>query len=493
MDYKDTKLIVYLNTFSKGEMNELEKFLTSPYFKQNRDPLPLFKVLKKIHNDLKSDGFNEKIIFKELYPGSDFSDKKTQNNFRSISSYLLKSIEEFIFISGIRNNNILKNRTILESLLDKNLLKYYEQYLLKAGKDLKEHERLWGQDDIEHILLENINSRYFSHIRDLKSYLEKNFENTEISSSLFLINLLRSAKTKFLTETFNGMKTGNTSIDVFLNAIDMEKILEVYKGTPGYVHIYFNYLVYLSLINNYDKEFYKKAKSLFFENKSGINRKDLNYYYSDLMNIIDVHRKSDDEKNKEFFSIMVSCLEDKAYKISEEDVMQPDFYRNVILFSNRLKRYDWADKFVNDYTIELLPELRDNIMFYSKAVICYGRGEFEKSLDHISKVKYDLVGFKTDVKIFMLRIYYELDMSDQIYSLIDTFKHFVKNSKNMSAEVKDTFSNYLNYFQKIYKIRSLYVKNESGLLRTNLLKEILVCERNWLIEKLDKIDLENKK
>jgi hypothetical protein len=190
---------------------------------------------------------------------------------------------------------------------------------------------------------------------------------------------------------------------------------------------------------------------------------------------------------------MVSCLDDKAYKISEDDYMQPDFYRNVILFSNRLKRFNWADKFVNEYTNELQPELRDNMMFYSKAVICYGRGEFEKSLDHISKIKYDLVGFKTDVKIFMLRIYYELDMTDQIYSLIDTFKHFIKNSKHMSKDVKDIFSNYLKYFQKIYKIRSLYDKNESGLLRKNLLKEILVCERNWLLEKLDKIDLDYNK
>ncbi|MBP9191285.1 MAG: hypothetical protein KBF96_01915 [Ignavibacteria bacterium] len=493
MKYKETKLIVYLNTFSKGEMNELDKYLSSPYFKRNRDPLPLFKVLKKHHQDLKSDSFNEKIIFNELYPGTDFSDKKAQNNFRSISSYLLKSVEEFIFISEIRNNNILKNRTMLESLLDKNLLKYYEQYLPTAYKDLKDHEKLWGQDEIEHILLGNINSRYYSLKRDLKSYLEKNFENTEITSSFFLINLLRSAKTKFLTETFNDIKTGNTSIDVYLNSIDMEKIIDVFKGAPVYVNICFNYLVYLSLINNYDKEFYKKAKKLFFENKSGINRKDLNYYYSDLMNIIDVHRKSDNEKNKEFFSIMVSCLDDKAYKISEDDYMQPDFYRNVILFSNRLKRFNWADKFVNEYTNELQPELRDNMMFYSKAVICYGRGEFEKSLDHISKIKYDLVGFKTDVKIFMLRIYYELDMTDQIYSLIDTFKHFIKNSKHMSKDVKDIFSNYLKYFQKIYKIRSLYDKNESGLLRKNLLKEILVCERNWLLEKLDKIDLDNNK
>ena len=93
----------------------------------------------------------------------------------------------------------------------------------------------------------------------------------------------------------------------------------------------------------------------------------------------------------------------------------------------------------------------------------------------------------------MLRIYYELDMTDQIYSLIDTFKHFIKNSKHMSKDVKDIFSNYLKYFQKIYKIRSLYDKNESGLLRKNLLKEILVCERNWLLEKLDKIDLDNNK
>ena len=44
---KDTKLIAFLKTFTKPELSEFEKFLKSPYFKKERDPLPLFNFLKK--------------------------------------------------------------------------------------------------------------------------------------------------------------------------------------------------------------------------------------------------------------------------------------------------------------------------------------------------------------------------------------------------------------------------------------------------------------
>ncbi len=70
MKYQDTKLIVFLKTFSKEEINDFEKFISSPYFKKVRDTLPLLKALKKYHPEFDEKKFSEEIVFNKMYPGT---------------------------------------------------------------------------------------------------------------------------------------------------------------------------------------------------------------------------------------------------------------------------------------------------------------------------------------------------------------------------------------------------------------------------------------
>ena len=487
MEYKNTKLIVFLKTFTREELNEFEKFLIIPYFKQSRDPLPLFKVIKKFHPDFESDKFKEENIFRELYPDSDYSDSKSQNNFRSLSSYLLKAVEDFLFIADVSENNVLKKRIVLEKLLDRNLLKYFDQYSQSAYEELKNRENVSGYADIENILLSNIGSRYCSLTIDLPGYLESNIRCVEITSAYFWISLLRTAKTKYLAETYRKIETGNKSIEGFLEASDMEKILEIHKDTSRYVDLCFNYYAYMCLKNENDAGYYNNAKNIFFENKSAMSRADKIYYYSDLININSSTPEKRDLNYAEEFSILVSCIEDKAYKVTEEDFINPDFYRNVIVSANRMKEYDWADNFVNQHSGELMPEFRENMKNYSKALICFGRKEFEKSLEYISKVKYDLINFKSDLKIIMLKIFFELDMPEQSYSLSDTFKHYINSSDDLSKEIKKTFMNFIKYYFKILKLKTSYDKSETDYIRDQIKKETSLSQKIWLIEKLDEI------
>lgn len=486
MEYKDTKLIVFLRTFSKEELNEFEKFITAPYFRQSRDPLPLLKVLKKYHPQFTGDHFIEESIFSELNPDSDFSDNKSRNNFRSLTSYLLKALEEYLIISGIKNNIVLKNRIVLEKLLDRNLIKYYDQYLHKAENDLTVQERITGKDYLEKIQLGSLNSRYHSLKLDFKGFLEGNIKGVEAISSYFWLNLLRNAKTKYLNDKNYGIKTKNNSIEGLLKIVDLEKILEIHNDTSRHLDLHFNYYAYKCLINNKNSEYYKKTKEVFFKDKSRISRSEKIYYYSDLINIAG-SSKGEVNNLEEHHSLIISCLEDKAYKVSDNDFMQPDFYRNAVLSATKLKNYEWAEKFVNEYTDELMPEYRDNMKYYSQAVINYGKGDYEGSLVCISKVKYDLIAFKLDVKIIMMKIFYQLELTEQFFSLADTFKHFIKNSRNLSEENKKPFLNYINYFLKILKLKSSFNKNDAGVLRDQISKEKFLYDKVWLVQKLDEI------
>lgn len=489
MKYSDTKLIVFLKTFSKEEINELEKFLSLPYFKKGRDPLPLLKVLRKFHPEFSSGDFNEEKIFGELYPGSDYEDKRSAHILRNLSSSLLKAVEEFLFVSRVRENKVLKNRTMLKELLDRNLTRYYEQYLQTSYDDLKSDESISGQDYLENFYIERLNTRYYSTVLDFQNLFKYSFKSVELLSVYFLIDLIRTATTKYIIERRNNMKSESNVIDRLLSELNMDEVLKIYENREQYVYLYFNYNIYKCIVNNKDKEFYEKARKIFFENKSRICRYDKNFFYADLLNIILSGYSEDDfELRKEALFLFKSCLKDGAYKISDDDFMQPHFYRNVILTANLLKEFEWADNFIDKYSNELKPEFRDNMKYYSQAIIRCSTGEFEKSLEYASKVKYDLVNFKVDLKILMLKIFYELKLTEQAYSLTDTFKHYLKNHKEMNPEIKEAHFNYLKYYLMLLKMNLNFNSASVGLLKDQLKSEKLIMQRKWITEKLDKLE-----
>lgn len=491
MNYNETKLIVFLKTFSKEELSEFEKFISNSNFKTGRDLSPFFNVLKKYHPDFSSKDFNEENIFKQLNPNSDFTEKKSTDILRTLSSSLLKAIEEFLFQSRIRKNRLLRNRMLLSELLNRNLFKYYEPYLKTAVKDLKEDEEISGLDNLESFYLERLNTRYYANVLNFGELFKSTVHAEELISAYFFIDLFRTAKTLFLGSIKRNANDEKNIIEEIIASTDIEKIMKKYQGTLQYVFISFNYFTYKCLKNNYDNKYYESAKNVFFENRKNICRYDRIFFYADLMNVNFARNNSGNlTPDHELLHIFKCCLEDKAYKVSDNDFMHPDFYRNVINISCSLKEFTWAEYFITKYSDELNHAFRDNMRLFAMAFLYFGKKDFEKSLEFISKVKYDLADFKIDIKILMLKIYYELKLTEQAYSTMDTFRHYLKNAKGMPEEVRISYSSFLKYYSKM--ISPTVSKNELAVLKNELLKENKIYQKNWLNEKLEVINLSKK-
>lgn len=487
MKYNETKLILFLKTFSVNELEEFEKFIDSPYFKKGRDLLPFYKVLIKFHPDFNENEFFEEKIYNELYPVTGFGDKSSKNMLKTLSSSLLKMAEEFLIIENFRKNQLLKNRTLLEELLDRNLTKFYEQYSKTAFDELDEAGDLSGQNTLERYFLIWNNSRYYSILSDAKNYFEQSVSSGEIISSFYLVNILRIAKLKQHFEYDLNLKTEIDVLDKILEWIDIEKILKFYKGTPHYIFIGFNYYTYMCSINGNDYNYYILAKNIFLENRYQLSRTEMMNFYSDLINILNMSYsplKITTDKN-EILNMIKYCLEDKAYKKSDEEYMPPVFYRNVILNSIHFKEYNYADDFVKKYTNDLDPKFRENIKYFTRAWISFARKDLETALENISLVKYDLVNFKIDVKVLSLKIFYELDMTEQAYSMVDTFRHYLNSYKELTADLKTTYSNFIKYYLKTLKIRENKKFSDAFLIKKELQNEKLISQGNWLIEKLN--------
>lgn len=494
MKYKDTKLISFLITFSKDELNDFEKYLSQQYFRQKRDVLPLYKVLKKLHPEFSKDDFSEEKVIKNLYRGSNYSPAKHKNDFRALSSYLLKSVEDYLFLARLRENKVLKNRILLKEILDRNLSKNYSYYLDKAYKEIKSDEEIYGFDILEKFQLERLNSRYYASVMDMKNYFSHSFTAFENISSHFWLDLISSAKLMLLGHDNMNIRPENDILSKLLNSVDMDKILKIYEGTEYYTYLYFYYNIYKCLENKRDLTYYEKAKKIFFDNKSSISRHDMNYFYADMIAVTLIGTESTyADIKKELFFVLKNCLSDKAYKLSDGDFMHPNLYRNCIICAEFLKEYDWADEFIKTYTHELNPEYRESMSNYSSAMINYARGNYDKALEFISNISYEHAFSKTDVKILTLRIYYELNLYEQSVYLADAFKHHIKISPHLNTDVRAGSLNYINYYLKLFRIKTDVYKSlhkDLTYLKKQINKEKDLIQKKWLNEKLE--ELRNK-
>ncbi|HMQ70032.1 MAG TPA: hypothetical protein PKC58_13705 [Ignavibacteria bacterium] len=487
MKYNDTKLIVFLKTFSMKELEEFEKFIISPYFKQGRDLLPLYKAIIKFHPEFDAEKFNEEIVFKEMYPDSDFGDRKSKDILKTLSSSLLKMAEEFLVISNLRKNKVLKNRTMLEELLDRGLVKYYIQYRTTAENELDKEGELSAQTYHEDYFIDGINTRYYVNILDHKNYLKYGVKSGEDISVYYILNLLRISKLKYFSHMGNNLKSEQDITSGMLEQLDMEKILNICKNKPYHFLIEFHYNSYLSLINKCDIGYFQKAKNIFFKNKSKLSRLEKFYLYADLLNILNIGYQflKIFENRNQIYALLKSCIEDKAYKLSGEAFMQPGFYRNIILNAIYFKEFDFADKFIEEYSAELKPSQRKNMKFYSKALISFANSDFEGAMLNVSKVRYDLENFKIDVKILSLKIYYELQLTEQAFSMIDAFKHNLKSNKDIPEALNKSYFNFLNSYLKLYNMKNKGSYDDAEYLRNEIENEAFMAQKNWLVEKIN--------
>ena len=113
--------------------------------------------------------------------------------------------------------------------------------------------------------------------------------------------------------------------------------------------------------------------------------------------------------------------------------------------------------------------------------------KFEKALEMISGIRGEFFLFKSDLKNLSLKIYYEVGYIEQAYSLVDAHRHFLANSKEISAFHKDAGNKFLKYYNTLLKIKCNQCKEDPGLIKSKLIKEEKIASKVWLIEKADEL------
>jgi hypothetical protein len=185
-------------------------------------------------------------------------------------------------------------------------------------------------------------------------------------------------------------------------------------------------------------------------------------------------------------------LKNKIYKISEKDYCSPHFFNMIIDVSLKLNQVAWCEKLMETFIPELNPVNSQNIISFSKVRIFQKMKNYNAALDMLAKVNPQTLFEKLSLRSIELKIFYDMNDYDKVFSLIKSNMDFILNDKGFTETVLIPFRNTMVYLKKLLDIKvnmefkdyDMYHLNEikNGILKNE------VNNRRWLNEILDELE-----
>ena len=98
---------------------------------------------------------------------------------------------------------------------------------------------------------------------------------------------------------------------------------------------------------------------------------------------------------------------------------------------------------------------------------------------------YDDILMTLNARTMLLKMYYELDETNALDSLIGSMKTYLQRKKVMGYH-KDNYKNIIQYTKKMLKMAH-YDKEQIQKLKTEIEATNPLTERKWLLAQLDKL------
>lgn len=479
----NSKLVSVLRSFSKDEIKEFRKFVDSPFFnKEGKYVLRFYDEIKKYYPAFENKGLERSILFNKLYPGKKYDD----SIMRKLSSTLQKLAEEYLNYNVFRSSGYSKDLLKLKMFREKRLINHFE---LKSSELDVSFDNTEEKIDIEYfrnrykLELEKIN--YYMDFHSLVKQQQESMQNIQkyiVYDSL--INLLDIGYNLLVGLT--SMYSGKANIVMqFLETIDLESVSKMLKKeSPDFFPVFELFFVRYKSFLNFKDEDYTKYKKLAIKNIHFFDKENRFTIMVSLQNFC-IRKFVSGQKHfaEELHEIHKEMLAKDLIINDKNGYMNMNSYRNIILTAQTIGKYSWMEKFINEHEKHLIPEQRESLTAWAKASLDYDKEEFESALRKLQKVKNDHFLTKHDIKILMMKIFYELKDFETALSFADTYRHMVENDKTYAEAHRNSHRSFAVFFSRFIKLIANENLKELPFLKNEIEKSV-TNSKDWLLLKI---------
>lgn len=487
----DSRLVRMLRTFSNSEFREFEKFVDYPYFSQGRDLSKFFKTLKPFYPEFDESKFTAEYLFKDLYPGKIFDEKTSGNILYKLSSELYKLCREFLIQTEFSKDTSRRSFYLLNQLRQKKLYKDFDREYINTEQSAEDTFKGGVNDFLNKYLLRESFLEYSLEKCDFRNGFDSILKQGEYSVLIALIKGFRNIDTNFTSKYFN-IDVRYNLVDNFIKHLDSEKLLEEMRinNDEFYFYAAINYAIHKMFFYPEVNEHYFLFKKLLYENLSLFGQTEKYILFQTLISYCIKKIDGDDRELfiREEFENYKTTIELGVYKYNKEDKININAFRNILSSAIDNREIDWLEGFAEGYISELHEMYRENMKLYASAYINFKRKHFEKALECISKVKYDLFLFKMDVKNLMFRIYFELGYFEQAHSILNAMKQYLINTNELSDKFKLREGNFAKFAEQLLRAKTKESKIDVSYYKNILDNDKFLSSRKWLIDKINELD-----
>ena len=467
---ENSKLIQILYSLSYKERKKLRLFIESPFHNEDVSLLTLFDFLEEHCFFLKNDPPSREYCWERLFPDITYDDAKM----RKLSSNLGQLTEDFLAYQNYSKQQVNRSANFLAAVNELDLDKHFS-YSFRQAKKAQENESHRDADFYyNQFRLESSYTRFLTKRRERSG--ETNLQQTvDTLDSFYLIN-----KLKYCCEILNYKNV----VKIDENLLLMDEILlhlekNSYEHIPA-IAIY--YRVLMCLLESDKETHFSELKTLLSQHADKFPSDEAMEIYTHAINYcIRKFNNGKREYLKEIFEMYEVMLEKEI--VLQNNDLSPWAYKNIVFTALRLRKFKWAKDFIHDYRKRIAPEHRKNAFTYNLARYHFAKQDYDQVIELLQQVEYNDVFYGVDSRAILLKTYYELDETEALYGLLDSFTLFLRRNKLIARDHKSSYLNRIRFVKKLIKIKPRD-KKRLEKLKQELDSAGPIADVKWLKDKL---------
>lgn len=475
-----------LRSFSLKELKLFEDFIRNPFHNKNSRVIELFELLKKHHPDFSSEHLSKETLFRSMMGNAVYKESYIRNLFSDLNVLA----ERFIKVTLTENNPEFE-KLFIEELKNRDLTEITEKKIRAFEKKVKSVKVR------EHRYYEDVNFIY-----EIRSFLvvdrslTDDFRDMQLKNTikLFLISVLENVFYMIVEEQRVNVKHRYDFVKHTLKYIQAHQ--SEFEDSP-LLMIYFHLSnVFLSENSEYGDEHLKLAKNYFRKYFSAFTKIDKKNIYS-IMQVYYINKiaKGDLSRNKEFLKFMLEMLKFNVLSHKKGDFINLNLYRNILIICTMEKETNILKHFIAKYIRFVDEQCRESVLAYSNSQLSFLQGNFQKAIDLCNHINLndlldstnDNLYFKNDIKTLTLKSLYELEAFESAISFIDSYRHFLRKSRLMKEEMRNSYLLFANSVSELIRLRNRFDEYAFAKFKTRIITSKF-SNVQWILEKLKEFE-----
>jgi len=460
---KNSMLLEVFGTLSDKERRAFRKFVASPYHNQQEKVAELYAFLEKA--DGKASWLEKEKVYDHLFPDEPFDYGKLRHHM----SYLLKVLEAFLLQQEMEREPMQKHLLLCRALRRRGLEKHFSREWQKSHRfQQKQVFRNIGFHHYNYLLQQEAHTARHSNSRTEMANME---ELSQELTTFYLAETLRMAAVALSHRTMSAQRQHIKMLERVLEYVEQND----YESVPA-VALYF--YAYRALSEPNKEWYFNKLKMLIERYWQQFPTQEIRDIYLLAINY-SIYRmnRGDDAFTREGFELYKSGLTKEV--LLENGYLSPYTYKNILIIALKLREYEWAKQYLEQYRTFLHPRQRENVYDYNLAHYYFRTQDYQQAMLLLRQVEFSDVLHNLDARRMLLRIYYELDEYDALESLLESFKTFIRRKK--IAYQRDNYLNLIRFTRRLLMLPG-YGKAAAEELRQAIVNEPQLAERQWLLK-----------